>query len=71
MERLRINIPLNSDEFVALRQSAELQLRHPRDQARYLLRQALGLCDFDAAVIDGQARHIDQMGQRRAAYAEQ
>lgn len=39
----RISVPLGRDEFIALRESATGSYRHPRDQARYLLRLALGL----------------------------
>lgn len=47
MTRLRITVPLGSDEFIALRESATGSYRHPRDQARYLLRVALGLAATD------------------------
>lgn len=39
----RITVPLSQDEIAALRRVSEQQLRHPRDQARMLLRNALGL----------------------------
>lgn len=72
MERLRITVPLSSDEFSALRESASMQLRHPRDQARFLLRRALGLAAApDAPFIDDEARHIDQHTQRRVTHADQ
>lgn len=38
-----INIPLTPAEVDALRKVATTELRHPRDQARYLLRVGLGL----------------------------
>ncbi len=37
----RINIPLSPQEFEALRNVSQSQLRHPRDQARVILRNAL------------------------------
>ncbi len=40
-----MTIVLSDDEVNALRRSAEVDLRRPRDQARYLVRQALGLVD--------------------------
>ena len=40
-----ITIVLSDSEINALRKSAEMELRRPRDQARYLVRQALGLAD--------------------------
>lgn len=40
-----MTIVLSDDEVNALRKSAEVDLRRPRDQARYLVRQALGLAD--------------------------
>lgn len=39
----RINIPLSADELQSLLEVAKREFRHPRDQARWLLRQALGL----------------------------
>ena len=42
-EFTRITVPLSKDEFVALRDKAMSEYRHPREQARYLLRAALGL----------------------------
>ena len=39
----RITVPLGKDEFFALRENADREYRHPREQARYLLRLALGL----------------------------
>ena len=42
-EYTRITVPLSQAEFVALRDKAEREYRHPRDHARYLLREALGL----------------------------
>ena len=39
----RITVPLGKDEFHALRVASDREYRHPRDQARHLLRCALGL----------------------------
>ena len=39
----RIMVPFDREEWVKLRQVAESDMRHPRDQARFILRQALGL----------------------------
>jgi len=39
----RITVPLSKDEFNALREISDREYRHPRDQARHLLRCALGL----------------------------
>ena len=44
-ELTRVSIPLSKDEFFALQERAEKEYRHPRDQARYMLRAALGLTD--------------------------
>ena len=41
----RITVPLGRDEFNALRENADKEYRHPREQARYLLRVALGLTE--------------------------
>lgn len=37
----RLTILVNDDEFVRLVQLANRELRHPREQARYILRRAL------------------------------
>lgn len=37
----RITVPLSKDEFTALRDAAGQEYRHPREHARWLLRQAL------------------------------
>ena len=52
-----IMLPLGKDEFNALRENADREYRHPRDQARYLLRCALGLSDpnkHESAVATSQ-----------------
>ena len=43
LEHRRITVPLGKDEWDVLRQTADRDYRHPREQARYLLRIALGL----------------------------
>lgn len=55
MNRLRITVPLSSDEFIALRESATDSYRHPRDQARFLLRVALGLAATDQQATQAAA----------------
>lgn len=37
----RITVPLSREEFEALRTAAQTDYRHPREQARYLLRGVL------------------------------
>lgn len=41
MEYTRITVPLSQDEFEALRNLAFRDYRHPREQARFLLRHIL------------------------------
>lgn len=41
MDRERLTLVLAPMEMQALRKSAKADLRHPRDQARYLLRRVL------------------------------
>ena len=41
-EYRRIYIPLSREEFIALSESARCDYRHPRDQARFIIRAALG-----------------------------
>ena len=43
MATTRITVPLSSAELHALIDAAQRDYRHPRDQARALLRDALGL----------------------------
>lgn len=43
MQMTRITVPVTIEEREALRALAQRELRDPRDHARYLLRQALGL----------------------------
>lgn len=45
MSYTRIVVPLSREELNALRDAADREYRHPRDQARYLVRQALGLTE--------------------------
>jgi hypothetical protein len=40
-EHKGIYVPLGKDLIAALQQSAQSSYRHPRDEARFLLRQAL------------------------------
>lgn len=40
-EQYRVTVPLSKSEFVALSKSAQRELRPIRDQARYMLRNAL------------------------------
>lgn len=37
----QISVPLSPQEFEALRNVSQSQLRHPREQARYILRSVL------------------------------
>lgn len=41
----RITVALSKDEFTALRETAAKEYRHPREQARWLLRQVLGIAE--------------------------
>jgi hypothetical protein len=43
----KIYVPFTDEEFVRLSQSAFRDCRHPRDQARHFIRQALGLVTDD------------------------
>ncbi len=45
----RITVPLSKEEFEALRDSAQLDYRHPRDHARFLLRGLLVRSNTKAA----------------------
>lgn len=65
MKMTRISIPVSVDERDALLVNAEENLRHPRDQARHLLRLALGLVvttASEAAVAESPGAHPGQLG---------
>lgn len=51
----QITIVLNQTEMAALRSLSDSALRRPKDQARYILRQALGLTDDRST-----PSHVDQ-----------
>ena len=50
----RVSIPMSMEERELLRALANAELRDPREQARYLLRQALGLTSED---VQSQPMH--------------
>jgi hypothetical protein len=53
MERFtRIQVPLGRDEYAALLQAAMTDYRHPRDQARAILRAALLGDRADTDIVD-------------------
>jgi hypothetical protein len=41
MESIRVNVPLSQAEAQALVVAAQAACRHPREQARFLIREAL------------------------------
>ena len=45
MQMTRISVPVTVAEREMLQLSAQKEMRHPRDQARYLLRRAMGLSE--------------------------
>ena len=54
-QHTRITVALSRDEFEALRETALKAYRHPRDQARYILRSVL----LGAALpTDSHVEHI-------------
>lgn len=55
-----MTIVLSDDEVNALRKSAEVDLRRPRDQARYLVRQALGLAEKPPAATKHNGAEVRQ-----------
>lgn len=55
-----MTIVLSEDEVNALRRSAEVDLRRPRDQARYLVRQALGLAEKPATATKHNGAEVRQ-----------
>jgi len=62
-EYTRITVPLGREEFDALRESAKQDYRHPREQARYLLRKLLlgtyeQSANANSDVNPGQGSHV-------------
>ena len=55
-----IYVPLDLMEFDALYAQSRRDLRHPRDQARYIIRQALGLTEGDRHGNVGTAKATNQ-----------
>lgn len=53
-EYRRIYVPLSKEEFAALQDVASKEYRGPRDQARHLLRSALGLAEVRSVPINLQ-----------------
>ncbi len=68
-EYTRITVPLSKDEFVALRDTAGSEYRHPRDHARYLLRAALGLTGNDVQSRPNANRVAKDFDPQRDAVA--
>ena len=59
----RISVPLSRDEYAALFGAAEREYRHPRDQARAILRAALLRDPPDPATKnEGHADRLDNPG---------
>ncbi|MDI9547708.1 MAG: hypothetical protein QM346_08900 [Chloroflexota bacterium] len=63
-----LNIRLSRGEFERLSAMAQRDLRHPRDQARYLLRQALS-AEADDAMKNANRGAVDVEAQRAAVAA--
>ncbi len=55
----RIFVPIGVEELDALRQAARQDLRNPRDQARHLLRVALGLINGEEVIKPGMDRFTE------------
>ncbi len=68
-EYTRITVPLSKDEFVALRDTAGSEYRHPRDHARFLLRAALGLTGNDVQPRPNANRVAKDFDPQRDAVA--
>lgn len=63
MNRYRsINIRLEQRELDALVMVAQNELRHPRDQARYILLKSLGLAEKPPAKHNGAVTTANQTG---------
>ena len=48
----KIYVPITDEEFVRLSQAAFRDCRHPREQARHFIRQALGLVTDDGPSLE-------------------
>ena len=67
MEMTRISVPVTVEERERIREMARQELRTPRDHARYLLRQALGLADGQPPVPMADRGATELEAQRAAA----
>jgi hypothetical protein len=65
----RVTVPLTEDECNALRTMANAELRDPREQARYLLRAALGLSGNDVQPRPNANRVAKDFDPQRDAVA--
>ncbi len=65
----RVTVPLTEDECNALRRLANAELRDPREQARYLLRAALGLTGDAVQPSPNANRGAKDFDPQRAAVA--
>jgi hypothetical protein len=67
MQMTRISVPVTIAEREELQADAQRQMRHPREHARYLLRQALGIAEVqqvessDNAQSDVGDRQVKEM----------
>ena len=64
----RISVPMSIEERDALRASARQDLRNPQDQARWLLRKALGL-ETDVIRKSANRGAVEVEAQRAAVAA--
>lgn len=66
---IRIQVPLGSDEYAALLKAAKSEYRHPRDQARAILRVALLGNQPDGAIMEKHNDAVRPLAREHGAVA--
>ena len=65
----KIYVPITDEEFVMLSQKAFRNCRHPREQARHFIRQALGLVDDGPSLETNNRRDAKTLTERNVTAA--
>lgn len=69
MNEIRLSITLPRDKYLALESAGAVECRRPRDHARYLLLQALGLANEDSQSDPMHSRADESLRDTSAAVA--
>ncbi len=64
---MKIYLPLSKDEFIALQDMARKNYRHPREQARFILRSVLFGKSDEIESLTNRIEALEQDYERRQA----